>query len=56
VKRLLLVLVTFNRAAAAAAAAAPAPTPTPGAPPAQPNNDPPVRYDWQGNHKRRPRR
>ncbi len=51
-KRLLIGLVTVALSASAALAAAPAPTPTPGAPAAQPNNDPPVRYDWQGNHKK----
>lgn len=50
-KRLLIALVTLALAAPAAFAAAPAPT-TPPAPTAPPSNNPPVRYDWQGNHKK----
>jgi tetratricopeptide (TPR) repeat protein len=49
VKRLLIALVTVALAAPAAFAAAPAPT-TPPAPTAPPSNNPPVRYDWKGNH------
>jgi tetratricopeptide (TPR) repeat protein len=52
VKRLLIGFVTVALSASAAMAAVPAPTPTPGAPPVQPDNAPPVRYDWQGNHKK----
>jgi tetratricopeptide (TPR) repeat protein len=50
VKRMLIGLVTAALSAPIAAAAAPAPAPA--APPVQPANNPPVRYDWQGNHKK----
>lgn len=48
-KRLLIALVIVALAAPAAFAAAPAPT-TPPAATAPPSNNPPVRYDWKGNH------
>jgi len=51
VKRLLIGLVTIALAAPVALAAAPAPAPA-AAPAPQPSNNPPVRYDWQGNHKK----
>ena len=38
--------------ASPAAFAAPAAAPAAAAPAAQPANNPPVRYDWQGNHKK----
>jgi tetratricopeptide (TPR) repeat protein len=51
VKRLLIGLATVLVSASAAFAAAPAPAPvTPQ--PVAPSNNPPVRYDWQGNHKK----
>lgn len=53
-KRLLIGLATVLVSATAALAAPPAATPAPTAtPPAtEPPNIPPVRYDWQGNHKK----
>jgi tetratricopeptide (TPR) repeat protein len=52
VKRLLIVLATVLVSASAAfAAAAPAAAPA-ATPPAAPSNNPPVRYDWQGNYKK----
>ncbi len=48
-KRLLIGLATLLVSASAALAAAPAPA---ASPPAAPTNNPPVRYDWQGNHKK----
>lgn len=48
-KRLLIGLATVLVATSAALAAAPAPA---ASPPAAPTNNPPVRYDWQGNHKK----
>ncbi len=51
-KRLLIVLATVLVSASAAfAAAAPAAAPA-ATPPAAPSNNPPVRYDWQGNYKK----
>jgi tetratricopeptide (TPR) repeat protein len=54
VKRLLVGLVSFAIAVplAFAQATPPAAGPAPAGTPAQPSNIPPVRYDWQGNHKR----
>jgi tetratricopeptide (TPR) repeat protein len=52
VKRLLIGLATVLVSASAALAAAPAPAPAPAIAPAQPSNNPPVRYDWKGNHKK----
>lgn len=49
-KRLLIVLLFACLATPAFAAGTPPPAATPGAPP--PSGNPPVRYDWQGNHKK----
>ena len=52
-KRLLIGLIGIALSASAAfAAAAPAPAAPPAAPATAPTNLPPVRYDWQGNHKK----
>jgi tetratricopeptide (TPR) repeat protein len=50
VKRLLIGLVTISLAAPVVLAAVPAPAPADA--PAQPSSNPPVRYDWKGNHKK----
>lgn len=49
-KSLLIGLVSLIAASSAFAAAAPAPATPPAA--ALPSGNPPVRYDWQGNHKK----
>ena len=50
-KRLLIgLLFAILATPAFAAGDAPPPAATPGA--AQPSGDPPVRYDWQGNHRK----
>ncbi len=51
-KRLLIGLVPVVLSATIGFAATAAPAATPAAPPAQPENNRPVRYDWQGNHKK----
>lgn len=51
-KRLLIALATVLVSATVTLAAAPAAPPAGTPPAAQPTNNPPVRYDWQGNHKK----
>jgi tetratricopeptide (TPR) repeat protein len=52
VKRLLIGTLVFALVAPLAIAAPPPPPPGTPATPAQPSGNPPVRYDWQGNHKK----
>lgn len=51
-KRLLIGFFVAALSVPIASAAAPAPAPATVPPAAQPAGNPPVRYDWQGNHKK----